>query len=449
MTSASRPSEPGFPIRFLCFCCLFITSAAFAQANNASVISHAFRPALINVGESTHFTITLQNQSTLPLSGQYIKYYQNTLDPVSITSSTCGSPVISASPYGELDLNSISLPAAPSASTPATCQIVLSVQGTHAGEYYFYFDDTSSSVALSSTLYPVVSYNVTPAVVVDAKFNPSTLSAPGTNQFEMTLFNSKKSAFQNGTYSYDFYPGLTLSSTPSSSTCPAGVTTNVSSNILTVSNLTLHAATSTSPYTCKIIFDVTTSAEDYYYAYFSTPDYDLIEGSPGPMFTVQAPQAGQANGSASLESSVILPGQTAFLTIRVDSPTAVSNRVLEYEFTPGLQQSGNPESTCPNMTFTHTAPTNSTLEQLRVEFTSTAGSCDITIPVTANQPGIYYIDTTYNTPYWSAYVSAPHRLLVLSGFSQTAIPSLSNPLLLLLALLLSGLAAMHFRVRAQ
>jgi hypothetical protein len=456
---------PGFLIRLFCACCLLLSSAAFAQTN-ATIIAHEFSPALITVGKSTEFIITLENTSTSPLSGQDIVYFVGWgNEPVitSITSSTCGSPGLTVNPGSSFELNSISLPAALSTSTPATCKIALSMQGPHAGDYELYFDDTNSSVDPGSNFYQA--FSAIPTVMVDARFNPPLLNAPGTSQFEMILFNLDKSQFSGGEYSYTFPSNLTLSSAPSSSTCPSGVTANASGTTLTVNNLGLNAATDTAPYTCKIVFDVTASAMGSYLANFSTLDADSIAQASlstslsSPKLVVNSlPPAGKANGFASLNSRIILPGQTAFLTIHVESLAAVPNLELEYlGDSPDLQQI-NPISTCDQTQFTHTAP-----GVIQMSFTSIAGSCDITIPVTASRPGFYrsyllpvntqqrnyfYIGSNNYSGFTEEY------LYVLSGFkpagpAPASVPSLSNPLLLLLALLMAGFTAMRFRARMR
>jgi uncharacterized repeat protein (TIGR01451 family) len=365
-------------------------------------LSKAFNPATINAGDSSTLTITLSNADTSNATGAA---FTDTLplgvliSTPSITSNSCGGTLTATAGAGTFSLSNGVIPAI-TGTTAGTCTVVVNVTAASAGIYL----NTLPAGALQTSNGPnaapaSATLAVNSSVTLTKSFNPAIINAGGVSTLTITLGNTNGSDATLTAPLTDSLPsGMVIATLPvASTTCGGGLVANANATTVTLQAGNGNAIPANS--TCTVTVNVTAAAGA---SYLNTlPIRALITDKGSNAVPASAALVVNAAPPAPTLSKAFVPatinaGGTSTLTITlINSSTSIA--VLTAPFTDNLPSgvvvaaTPSASTTCGTLVPPSSGDTAVTLSTGAIPAGSgtTAGSCTVTVDVTATAAGVY------------------------------------------------------------
>ncbi|HTW83248.1 MAG TPA: hypothetical protein VMD91_04150 [Candidatus Sulfotelmatobacter sp.] len=390
------------------FAATFLAGTALASAQVQ--VNKQFNPTSVALGATSVVTVTLQNSSTT--SAATITAFSDDIatmngfgtlltSPAPTTTCAGGTPTISGT---AVVMNDGSIPIAPNSSTPGTCTITFSVQGSEIGNGFNTIPAASVTTSNGSPTSDVTqtlsvqSANVTvaaSAALTVLSGNTTTVTYTITNPAAIALSNTSLAISSNATTAY------TISGYDAASTCggtAALPAPNGTTGTTTLSGLTIPASSH-----CTVVLDVTTSAVET--VNFTLAADAISDAQAATNATGVSAQAKFVNGDPNVTKSFnptsAQPGGTSVVTIKIANVLSNQSLTSAAESDPlpgGMTVASTPTPTSsgcgtPTLggqgtgTFTMSAGTIAASATCTVTFTvdipaaETAGSYTNTIPL--------------------------------------------------------------------
>jgi LPXTG-site transpeptidase (sortase) family protein len=395
-------------------------------------ISKEFSAAAVVAGGTVDLLITLTNPTGYDYTGVSLPDILPaglTFTGSPVTTCTSGSETVTISTT-TITNDTITLADGTIPFNPGTCTISatvladLTASGTLTNTI---FENTLKSVnkpTLKNILPASDTIDVTSALTATKTYTaPYTIALGGTNTVTITLYNNSATPFTNVYFTDTLPANLTVSGTPVSSQCNGGDITSTASSITlgAVTGGAIPAKSGSTPGSCSIIFDVTSStpaSETTYQNTIPVGDIHACTDTLGCVGNTSAITTGtdltvvNANQlpvevSKLFSPASIATGQTSRLTITITAPfdtgingIQVTDNLESVQAGMTVAPTPNAATTCPGGAARITAAAGSD----QIDFTNlntdpllTAGtSCTISANVTAG-PGLYTNTIAKNT----------------------------------------------------
>lgn len=379
-------------------------------------ITKAFAPGMVDAGDQTTLTITLENPTGSAYTGVAISDNLNTMGAGytiagAPTANTCGFTTINAPVGGTLiQLSGGSIPASATPPTPrGTCVFSIPVQ-TPLNSTGGTVTNTIPANVLAADQ-PVTNFlpatanlTVNRALRGTKAYSPTSIVVGGTSTVTITLINASNTPLTGVNFTDNMPANLTVSGTPVSPQCGGTITSNATS-------VTLNGGTIPANGNCTVVFNVTSNTAGTYdnaiapnvisndqvvgHAGFSTnPDLVVINSGSLPVGLTKT-----------FLANPISPGQPSALRIRITAPadTDISGITVSDTLPAGLVIAPYPPAiaptdNCPGGTITAVAGTNIiTFTNTPADVLTRGTFCDVLVRVTSTIPDLYTNTILANT----------------------------------------------------
>jgi LPXTG-site transpeptidase (sortase) family protein len=306
------------------------TTPASADLNVQAIdILKDITPGRIPAGGVSTVTLTLRNPTATAYTGVHLTDNLPAGMTVYGTPATpqCGGVITSTAT--SVTLTGGTIPASSSPPALSTCTITFQVttpinapDETLVNEIPAGALTTDQHISNPSPVSD--SLDVRAALTVSKVFSPDIISIGGTSTVTITLTNRTAAALTNVNFTDSLPTGLTVSGTPATPQCGGGITSTATSVTLTNGTVPAAPVPPTTPGTCTIVFQVTSSTAGTYDNMISAGDVTTGSGvdngeDVGDEIIVVSGTL-PVEVTKSFQTSPIQPGQTSRLRIRITAP---------------------------------------------------------------------------------------------------------------------------------
>jgi LPXTG-site transpeptidase (sortase) family protein len=401
------PAGPGGPGSITTQQGVTNASPASAQLNVQPVgVIKAFSPTSIPAGGTSTLTITLQNPTGSPYTGVGIT--DNLPAGLTVTgtpTTTCGGSLTNTA--NSVTLSGGTIPASATPPTPVgTCTITITVTAppnapastqtnTIPPNSLVTTQGVTNPTAATAALGVQAALNVTKA------YSPTTIAVGGTSTVTITLQNRTGSPLTGVNFTDNLPANLTVVGTPASPQCGGTITSTATSVTLTGGTIPAAPVPPTTPGTCTVTFQVTSSVPAGGTTYQNIiPAGDVVATGQGISNAAQATSnnltvvagGGPVGLSKAFQTNPIQPGQTSRLRITITAPvdTGLTGISIVDNLPPGLVIAATPapvHGCTPGGTLT--APAGGSTITFTGGSRLAGASCNIDVWVTSTSPDTY------------------------------------------------------------
>lgn len=359
-------------------------------------LSKSFNPNTLYIGQNSQLAITIRNND-LNHSLTNVSLTDNLPANVviansTVTSSNCGSPSVTVAPAdSSVTINNATI------LKDSACVVRVNVTSSVAGVYL----NTIPARAITSQQF-VTNASAASAPInfqsigATKAFSPGNFEVGGTSTMTITLRNPTDSPYTGVSFTDTLPQGLTIYGTPADSQC--GGTVSFNSGSISLENGTIPAGTYTTPGTCTITAQVTSSISASFTNSIPAGGITTNQGAANVSavtanITVYSDGAGITNPSKSFSPSTIAVGGVSTLTINVRAPadTSLTNFSLTDALPIGVQVAAVPNksqnSNCQGGTFNPTA--GATLLSYSGGTIPAGQQCTLKVDVTSSSTGVH------------------------------------------------------------
>ncbi|MDQ3011915.1 MAG: ice-binding family protein, partial [Acidobacteriota bacterium] len=351
----------------------------------APVLGKAFNPATINAGGVSQLTITLSNPNVTPatLTAPLIDTLPAgvVIAPVPNAANTCGGVATATAGGSTVTLTGGAIPG----GVPGTCTVTVNVTAALGGSYINTIPAGALQTSNGNNPAPAIAtLTVIPpgpaAPLLSKAFNPATINAGGVSTLTITLSNPNAGAATLSMPLTDTLPpGVLIAPAPNASTtCGGGVVTaNAGTNMVTLAMGAIIPGGA--PGTCTVVVNVTAALAGNYINTIAAGALQTNNGnnaSPAiATLTVIAIPLIPPTLSKAFNPATINTGGVSQLTITLSNPnTTVANLTAPLT------------DTLPNGVLIAAVPNAVTTCLGSGAVTATAGGSTVTLPVTRSIP---------------------------------------------------------------